>query len=221
MPRKKLNLTGVSFDLLTVIIEAQPVNGVRYWWCQCECGNDPVLKSQNYLQWKHTRPKSCGCLNQPKMIIEPGKRIDDSRLTAIKRFENRGYFKMWLCQCDCGSKPFVAYQHSLVSGQTKSCGCLHKEIVSNLTLPEHTKKQMAEGIERTKYKRKVRSDNRLGIKGVNQMEDGRYRAYITVERKYKHLGAFGTVEEATAARKRAEEKYFKPILDKYNQSGGK
>lgn len=50
---------------------------------------------------------------------------------------------------------------------------------------------------------------------AGQRIDGRYRAYITVARKQKALGIFGTLEEAAAARKQAEEKYFKPILEKY------
>jgi len=32
----------------------------------------------------------------------------------------------WICRCDCGNKK-VVYGYSLKSGNTKSCGCLHKE----------------------------------------------------------------------------------------------
>lgn len=31
---------------------------------------------------------------------------------------------IWLCQCDCGSPPFIVRGESLVSGNTKSCGCI-------------------------------------------------------------------------------------------------
>ena len=33
----------------------------------------------------------------------------------------------WVCRCDCGENKIVA-SSSLVSGQTKSCGCLRREI---------------------------------------------------------------------------------------------
>ena len=36
--------------------------------------------------------------------------------------------KYYLCQCDCGNFKIVS-NHSLKSGNTKSCGCLHKEIL--------------------------------------------------------------------------------------------
>jgi len=36
---------------------------------------------------------------------------------------------VWLCRCDCG-KEKVIYSGHLKNGATKSCGCLHKEIIS-------------------------------------------------------------------------------------------
>ena len=33
----------------------------------------------------------------------------------------------WLVQCKCGSKPFIVISDSLISGNTKSCGCLVSE----------------------------------------------------------------------------------------------
>ena len=54
----------------------------------------------------------------------------------------------------------------------------------------------------------VRSDNRLGVKGVSyDPPTNRYRAEITVDKKTIRLGRFDTLEEAAAARKAAENKY--------------
>ena len=48
-----------------------------------------------------------------------------------------------------------------------------------------------------------------------------YTAFIVVKREHKHLGTFDTIEEAEAARKAAEKKYYKPILkdfqDKFDE----
>lgn len=54
---------------------------------------------------------------------------------------------------------------------------------------------------------KVRSTNKLGVKGVYQ-QDGRYRANITVNGKRHDLGMFVTLEEARAAYMEAAKKYF-------------
>ena len=43
----------------------------------------------------------------------------------------------------------------------------------------------------------------------------KYRARIMVCGKNINLGCFSKLEDAIKARKEAEEKYFKPILDKY------
>ena len=49
------------------------------------------------------------------------------RLTAIEPTKERknGYI-MWRCLCDCGNET-EARENSLVSGNTKSVGCLRKE----------------------------------------------------------------------------------------------
>lgn len=53
------------------------------------------------------------------------------RLVAIQVYEKpkpkSGY--KWLCRCDCG-KECVVSSSSLINGNTKSCGCLHKERTS-------------------------------------------------------------------------------------------
>lgn len=38
---------------------------------------------------------------------------------------------IWLCLCDCG-KEHKTSTHCLRSGESKSCGCLHKEIAGNM-----------------------------------------------------------------------------------------
>jgi hypothetical protein len=59
------------------------------------------------------------------------------RLTVIKRVEDYISPKgrrnpQWLCQCECGSPPKIVSGNSLKQGLIQSCGCLHKEVASNL-----------------------------------------------------------------------------------------
>lgn len=39
--------------------------------------------------------------------------------------------RRWICMCSCGNQ-IVTQQNHLVSGRTKSCGCLQKEIVAEM-----------------------------------------------------------------------------------------
>lgn len=70
---------------------------------------------------------------------EPGhhaiKRLEGKkfgRLTVLYRTKNnKGHKAQWICQCDCGNTKLSKVVSSvLVSGGTKSCGCLMKEINS-------------------------------------------------------------------------------------------
>lgn len=45
--------------------------------------------------------------------------------------------RTWLCACDCGKKT-IAWQTALTTGNTRSCGCLHREI-GRVALTKHGK----------------------------------------------------------------------------------
>lgn len=54
------------------------------------------------------------------------------RLTVIGKPEKRGNFKFYPCICKCGNKCTVNI-YKLNSGHTRSCGCLQKETVKNMS----------------------------------------------------------------------------------------
>lgn len=67
------------------------------------------------------------------IINEIDNRYD--RLTVLQRQETDKFGNaLWLCQCDCGNTIITRGSH-LRSGRTKSCGCLHREILLKI----HTK----------------------------------------------------------------------------------
>lgn len=57
--------------------------------------------------------------------------IPDSRIKIIKRVENtKSREAKWLCECLCEQhNQFVATGGNIRSGNTKSCGCIHNEIL--------------------------------------------------------------------------------------------
>jgi group I intron endonuclease len=56
------------------------------------------------------------------------------RLTVIDRVENKGIHTQWLVQCSCNNKTILKVRgQNLVTGNTKSCGCLLRESKEKLT----------------------------------------------------------------------------------------
>lgn len=61
---------------------------------------------------------------------------------------------------------------------------------------------------------KLSKANKSGIKGVRQIKNGKWHAYICINGKTLHLGFFDNLNDAIISRKNAEEIYHKPILQK-------
>lgn len=205
-----------KFDLLTVVENV----GVReytlnkratFYKCRCDCGNVITIPGI-YIGRVY---KSCGCLQAKsrQKDIPIGTRFE--RLEVIEKGElikGRGF--KYLCRCDC-KKTVTVRGDLLRSGETKSCGCLHDELfgahketnykkmyVDNTSLPK---------IQSTAAHR----NNSTGVRGVSITSNGKYQARITFRGKYHHLGTFSDLESAKEARKKAEEKYFKPVIEKH------
>lgn len=69
-----------------------------------------------------------------KIVDITGQRF--GRLIAIRRVGSRRYpgggtLSMWECKCDCGNTITIPLC-ALKTGNTQSCGCLHKENVRNI-----------------------------------------------------------------------------------------
>lgn len=62
----------------------------------------------------------------------------------------------------------------------------------------------------------VRANNSTGVTGVYRRGQ-KYQARIVVRGETISLGYYHTIEDAAAARKEAEEKYFKPLIDLDNK----
>lgn len=60
--------------------------------------------------------------------------------------------------------------------------------------------------------------NTSGVTGVTwDKSRQKWLAQIVFKGEHKFLGRFGDKEDAIQARKEAEEKYFKPIIEKYRE----
>lgn len=67
-------------------------------------------------------------------------------------------------------------------------------------------------------KKEANRNNQTGVRGVHYCNTKKkWVATLTVQKKLVLNKAFSNKKQAVQARKEAEEKYFKPILDKYNK----
>lgn len=86
---------------------------------------------------------------------------------------------MWVCQCDCGN--IVSIRDDSLNGHTNSCGCLHREITSQVgkTIEHKTKHgDSHERIHNIWYLIKYRCTNesapcydRYGGRGIHLCEE--------------------------------------------------
>jgi len=129
---KFIDLTGKTFGRLTVTGRSVTSGGNKhvYWGCNCQCGSSVTVSGSN-LTTGNT--KSCGCLATELLSAHEdltGKIY--GRLVVLKEFSRSiADTIMWLCKCSCGSSAqVVASGNSLKTGNTKSCGCYRKEVLS-------------------------------------------------------------------------------------------
>lgn len=71
-----------------------------------------------------------------------GKRF--GRLEVLHEIEKKNRNRRWRCLCDCGNYTNVD-QNLLRQGQSKSCGCLQRELVSEITASKVAKKSNIAG----------------------------------------------------------------------------
>ena len=91
---------------------------------RCDCGTEKLVVRQNF-----DRTRSCGCYptgrgpDSVKSELRIGATYWRLRVESIERCDGTTYL---VCKCSCG-KMFRGVLGNIVSGGTKSCGCLAAE----------------------------------------------------------------------------------------------
>lgn len=221
------NLIGRKFNRLSVIEFAgykicKNGNRLSQWLCKCDCGNITTVTTYSLTNGK---TKSCGCLN--KEIVSNRSRkyntykfIDDyvivyndsnycyvdlddyDKIKDIYWYKNKlGYFSGW-------------YQSKLVALHRFIMDCPDNMVVDHIggteTKYDNRKKNLRIVTQQQNTMNcRISKNNTTGITGVYWHKSAnKWTANIKVNRKSIYLGIFDTKEEAIAARKKAEEKYF-------------
>jgi 5-methylcytosine-specific restriction endonuclease McrA len=119
-----IDSVGKTYNYLTVIEEFKG-SKVKI---RCVCG---VEKIRDKYSVTGGRLKSCGCktinIRREKIIKDTiGRKFGRWTVIAFDSIHNKRTYK-WKCQCDCG-KIKVIGNLALIMGESKSCGCIRKEI---------------------------------------------------------------------------------------------
>lgn len=111
------DLTGKTFNRLTVIEYSHQEGKRHYWKCKCSCGNEVIMDGK-YL--RNGTIKSCGCLKierckskKPKIDLV-GKVFGD---LIVESYVKHSY---WKCRCKCGNE-VVEHSYFLNNGSSTKC----------------------------------------------------------------------------------------------------
>ena len=120
---------------------------------------------------------------------------------------------LWLCLCKCGTY-FEACTRKINNGKRKSCGCLRKALLT----PNSATSWFQEGTNLTPFiNNKPGKRNTSGVTGVRYLEHcNMWEARLYFKKKLVLYDTFPSFAQAVKARKDAEDKYIKPLLEKYN-----
>ncbi|SDF90255.1 transcriptional regulator [Marvinbryantia formatexigens DSM 14469] len=205
------DLTGQQFGHLTVESRAENRRRNMYWNCRCDCGNTKIVSLYSLKSGKTT---SCGCENLWMHHMKDdlaGQRFGRLVALAPTKEKSKKSSVYWHCRCDCGKEVEVT-RDALLSGVQKSCGCLRREVQdgirNRLTRVDGT---CIEWLEKRKY----RSDNTSGFRGVNKTERGSYRVNIGFKGSRFYLGKYKNFDEAVRARLEAEEMIYGGFVKSY------
>jgi len=120
---KSHDLTGQVFGSGTVIRQMpKPEHlqrGGLYWLVECSCGQSRIVDTTTLK----SRWTNCGCIQEENLV---GKRFHQGVIEASTGSDGKGH-RLWRVLCDCGNT-YTAATESLVSGNTKSCGCRNRRL---------------------------------------------------------------------------------------------
>lgn len=221
---RRKDLSGQRFGRLVVISEnetpyiSQQGVSVRRWNCRCDCGKEVTVR-QSDLSYK----RSCGCesyQNRKPRHDLTGRRFGHLLVIGRARLNAKSNTNGWLCRCDCG-KEKVYLTSNLLRGDVTSCGCEAPKAAATRSRKEGRNVfGFYDGTSITAIKpgRGPNKNSSSGYRGVcfNKWSN-RWVSQICFRRKIIFLGAFADVNDAIAARKAAEEKYFAPVIAAYEE----
>ena len=128
---KKVDLAGQRFGRLVVLMEeGRTKSGSLTWRCLCDCGKQSIVSSGSLMKKDTT---SCGCFHKESTSGNRSSKLlglTFGYLRVVSREGSNSRKKsLWRCKCVCGNE-IIKVGVDLVSGNTKSCGCMKANMIS-------------------------------------------------------------------------------------------
>lgn len=129
MAGRVIDIVGNTYGYLTVISRAPDTfapSGTKIinWLCLCECGREKIIAGTN-LKNKKKGAKTCDKCPTIAVHQMVGKVFGRWTVISYHGHNNKLEF-LWNVKCSCGNLGVVK-TYTLKSGESKSCGCFHKE----------------------------------------------------------------------------------------------
>ena len=198
-----------KFGRWTVVEEAKEKVGNRLAYkCECECGNIRIVSGKNL---RSGDTKSCGCLAKERVTKHGmhgtpeyrvwGQMIQRCGNPNNERYANYGGRGIKVCD------RWKNFENFFTDMGTRKKGLTIERKNNDLgyfleNCCWATRKIQARN-------RRIFKNNTTGVNGVSFYKTNqKYCVQIRVNNKLHHIGFYTTIEEATAARKAAELKYW-------------
>lgn len=142
-----------------------------------------------------------------------GKKFNKLTVLGKKREKGHTYY---YCRCECDNKVWVR-DDCLISGKTKSCGCLQEGNIRK-AFEKNIEKNIVNNTNLAMIRRKkLIASNASGVTGVrwDKISD-KWAVEIQFKKKRYFLGRYEDKGKAIQVRKTAEEKLFGKFLKDYN-----
>lgn len=226
-----LDLNGKRFGRLTIIKRVEnrilPSGQKRsQWLCKCDCGNYATVLGYMLTSGK---TQSCGCLHNEAFAMARKKYnnydlsgeygvgyttkgdefyFDLEDYDKIKDYcwtiRNNGYVTAY-----CPTTMNRILLHRLIMNCDNN-NLYIDHIHGNKTRNDNRKSNLRTATpSQNTMNKPLLKNNTSGVTGVSwNKRKGEWESYITIDGKRKGLGYFSNFDDAVAARKDAEEKYF-------------
>ena len=119
------NLVGRRYGRLVVKKFLRIEKHKALWLCQCDCGGTKIASTSNL---NNGNVWSCGCARARDLTNMRFGNLVALHICGTYLYKEIATVKIWLCKCDCGNYTKVK-SNDLVSGNTKSCGCLKSALL--------------------------------------------------------------------------------------------
>lgn len=223
---KRSTIVGKKFNRLTVLDEYSEMRAGRkrrYLLCKCECGNEIRVRLDGVLS---ERTKSCGCYATELLKERKTHGMSNTRFyhiwqgmkyrcqnvnnTAYKYYGGRGI------KLSDEWNSFEKFKEDMYSEYKKQAQKYGEKNISidRINSNGDYEKNNCRWIELKNQwaNTRKRSDNKSGYQGVSWFKrDQKWRAFITINGKHKHIGYFTDKKDAIKARRAYEAFYYRTL----------